>query len=49
LFQFPNVYQRWNNEHRGWQDRCVMVVDDPEDPAEDSDRIRSPVPIESDR
>jgi len=33
LFQFPNVYQRWNTERRSWQDRCAVVVDDPEDPA----------------
>lgn len=33
LFQFPNVYQRWNTERRSWQDRCAMVVDDPGDPA----------------
>jgi hypothetical protein len=33
LFQFPNVYHRWNTERCNWQVRCTPVVDDPEDPA----------------
>lgn len=33
LFQFPNVYQRWNTEHRRWHSACVTTIDEPDDPA----------------
>lgn len=33
LFQFPNVYHRWDTERRNWQARCTPVIDDPDDPA----------------
>lgn len=33
LFQFPNVYRRWDRERRHWHDNVIMTLDDPDDPA----------------
>ena len=32
LFQFPNVYQRWDAERRRWHKYSTAALDDPEDP-----------------
>jgi DNA-directed RNA polymerase specialized sigma24 family protein len=32
LFQFPNVYQRWNTERERWRSHCAVNFDDPDDP-----------------